>query len=282
MPQHIEKTVTGDVIAALSDDEWLSALQHSIQDRSYRGMRLPGFPSDELQSRSVGSAGEHTLREAFNFYIFAKAACQQHDAPISARTRILDFGLGWGRIVRFFMRETSHLFGVDTDEEMLAACRGTDCPASVSKIDPLGSLPYDSGSFDLVYAYSVFTHLPEDVQDRWLAEIKRVLRPGGMFIATVEPPRFIDTFLSTDLTRAGIHPWHRAMATKIQGNPSLKETLDANGFVYIPTYGDRPETYGDSVSVPSYVRSHWSEFFEVLDYLDDPERFWQAVVTARA
>jgi ubiquinone/menaquinone biosynthesis C-methylase UbiE len=181
------------------------------------------------------------------------------------------------------MRETSHLFGVDTEEEMLAVCRDTDCPASVSKIDPLGSLPYDSRSFDLVYAYSVFTHLPEDVQDRWLSEIKRVLRPGGMFIATVEPPRFIDTFLSTDLSRADIHPWQRAMATKIQGDPSLKKTLADEGFVYIPTYGDgRPETYGDSVSVASYIRSHWSEFFQILDYLDDPERFWQAVVTARA
>jgi SAM-dependent methyltransferase len=279
--EKIRRAVTVYAIGALSDDEWLRVLHRSIQDRYYRRVRLPGFPTDELQNRSVGSAGEHALTEASIFYAFVKAACQRHDAPISARTRILDFGLGWGRIVRFFMKETSHLFGVDTDEEMLATCRDTDCPASVSKIDPLGSLPYHSGSFDVVYAYSVFTHLPADVQDRWLAEIKRVLRPGGMFVATVEPPRFIDTFLSTDLTKADIHPWHRAMATTIQANPSLKETLAAQGFVYIPGH-DRPESYGDSVSAPSYVRSHWSEFFEVLDYLDDPERFWQAVVTARA
>ena len=33
---------------------------------------------------------------------------------------------------------------------------------------------------------------------------------------------------------------------------------------------------------PQYVRTHWGKFFEVIDVLDDPVRFWQAVVTCRA
>jgi hypothetical protein len=105
-----------------------------------------------------------------------------------------------------------------------------------------------------------------------------------MFVATVEPPRFIDTFMSTDLAKEDLHPWHRDLATKIQHNlAAMRKQLSTDGFIYIPRYSDgRLETYGDSVSAPSYVRSHWSEFFKVIDYLDDANRFWQAVVTAQA
>jgi SAM-dependent methyltransferase len=44
--------------------------------------------------------------------------------------------------------------------------------------------PYADDSFDLVYAISVFTHLTQDVAVAWAAEMRRVLRPGGMFFFT--------------------------------------------------------------------------------------------------
>jgi SAM-dependent methyltransferase len=46
-------------------------------------------------------------------------------------------------------------------------------------------LPFEDASFDLVYSISVFTHLDEEMQDAWLNELKRVLRPGGILIITV-------------------------------------------------------------------------------------------------
>ena len=49
--------------------------------------------------------------------------------------------------------------------------------------DP-GACPYPDDSFDVVYACSVFSHLPETLHLLWLAEIRRVLRPGGVLVAT--------------------------------------------------------------------------------------------------
>jgi SAM-dependent methyltransferase len=43
-------------------------------------------------------------------------------------------------------------------------------------------LPYSDSTFDLVYAFSVMTHLTADLQSAWSAECFRVLKPGGYFL----------------------------------------------------------------------------------------------------
>lgn len=45
-----------------------------------------------------------------------------------------------------------------------------------------------SEHFDVVYAISVFTHFDEASETAWLAELHRVLRPGGLFLATTLSP----------------------------------------------------------------------------------------------
>lgn len=267
----------------LGDERWLKVLQRSIKEPVIDGIRLPGFPPERLQSHTVGSSSEHALQEAGNFYRYMKAACAKHGSPVQPGSEILDFGVSWGRIIRFFLKDVDPgtLHGVDVSAEYLAAARDTGVPGKLEKIEPLGELPYPEGSFDLVYAYSVFTHLPEHVQDRWLAEISRTLKPGGLLIATVEPPRFLDFFAPLDPADQKLHPWHALMARKIKEDPGLKARLEQDGFVYISEHNRPNETYGDCVMTPAYVREHWGRYLEVVDYLDDPKRFWQAVVVAR-
>ena len=43
---------------------------------------------------------------------------------------------------------------------------------------------YRQHSFDLIYAFSVFTHLPETLQKEWMHEMHRILKPGGHLIMT--------------------------------------------------------------------------------------------------
>lgn len=45
-------------------------------------------------------------------------------------------------------------------------------------------LPYGDAQFDLVYALSVFTHMHEENARAWLAELARVVRPGGLALLT--------------------------------------------------------------------------------------------------
>src|SRR4051812_6545111 len=84
----------------LSDSRWLKVLQRSITEPVIDTIKLPGFPAEELQSHTVGSAYEKTMAEASNFYTFVKAACARNGKPIQPGTEILDFGVSWGRIIR--------------------------------------------------------------------------------------------------------------------------------------------------------------------------------------
>jgi SAM-dependent methyltransferase len=58
-------------------------------------------------------------------------------------------------------------------------------------------LPFEGGRFGLVYALSVFTHLPEALQSAWMDEVRRVLRPGGHLVFTTHGSRY-----AADLTPA--------------------------------------------------------------------------------
>lgn len=256
----------------LSDNEWYARLQASVEDTS---LRLPRFPPGELQTKWIGSSGIQSLIEAFSFYRLIKKRADLRLGPI------LDFGCGYGRIIRFFLNDfpSDQLYGVDTQVEILEECRKTEVPGHFSHIDPMGKLPFPDRYFGTVYAYSVFTHLPEHVQDNWLAEIYRVLKRGGTLIATVEPPRVFDYFASIDLSDNTLHPWTAGNGRRIQTDPSYVRAFQSKGFAYLP---GGTSHYGDAFMTLDYVRSHWGHWFHVEDFLDDASQFFQAVVIAKS
>ena len=100
--------------------------------------------------------------------------------------RVLDFGCGAGRTLRHFLAEaeTAEFWGADIDSASIEWLRANLSPPLQlvnNGADPPLSL--DSGSFDLIYALSVFTHLTDNSLP-WLAELHRLLRPGGLLVAT--------------------------------------------------------------------------------------------------
>ena len=65
---------------------------------------------------------------------------------------------------------------------MVMWCNENLAFAQVARNDISPPLPYGDASLDLVYALSVMTHLPEDLQHRWVRECRRVLKPGGRLL----------------------------------------------------------------------------------------------------
>ena len=267
-------------LSRLSDDEWLAVLKRSVDNRLVDGMLFPGFPSPDLQTTIVGSSGCETLGEAFSFYRHVKVSCAAYSACLNHGSEILDFGIGWGRIIRFFLKDVdiNGLYGVDTDPALIEVCRQTAVPADVTLINARGLLPYPDDKFDLVFAYSVFTHLPEDVHLHWLKEIGRTLKPGGLLVATVEPPRFLRYFLTIQEENVR-NSWEAFLCRVIKDQPNLFTDLHSKGFAFI-RYATH-EDYGDCVIAPSFVHRYWTNYFQVIEYLDDPSRFFQAVVVAK-
>jgi SAM-dependent methyltransferase len=98
-----------------------------------------------------------------------------------ASAPILDFGCGCGRVARYWQGRDLGLHGCDVNERMIEWCRRNLAGTyEVNALDP--PLPYPDDTFGMAYAFSVFTHLPEALQQRWLGEFRRVLRPGGYLL----------------------------------------------------------------------------------------------------
>src|SRR5690606_17363810 len=110
----------------------------------------------------------------------ARAYCRHEVADV------LDWGCGPGRVASQIavLYPDVRLRGCDPDGEAIAWCRET-IPGEFTTSDLYPPLPYEDGSCDAVCGLSVMTHLRRRVQRVWLKEPARVLRSGGLLLATV-------------------------------------------------------------------------------------------------
>jgi SAM-dependent methyltransferase len=106
-------------------------------------------------------------------------------------------------------------------------------------------LSFESAQFGLVYALSVFTHLPADLQDLWMNELRRVLRPGGYLVFTTHGSHY--------LPQLEEHERKRFLAGQV-----VVRSNDRPGSNYCGAY--HPETY---------VRQHLARGFAVVDFVPE-------------
>ena len=95
-----------------------------------------------------------------------------------AGERILDLGCGDGQLTLRSSAAGASVVGVDSSPEMVAAARERDVEAEVGNAE---SLPFASESFDAVFSNAAL-HWVRD-QDAMMSQVRRVLKPGGRFVA---------------------------------------------------------------------------------------------------
>ena len=104
---------------------------------------------------------------------------------------LLDFGCGCGRVIRHWARlDRTAVHGADASEHAIAWCRANLSFARFASNGLAPPLDHPDASFDLVYALSVFTHLPEALQHAWVRELTRLLRPDGFLLLTTHGERY--------------------------------------------------------------------------------------------
>jgi ubiquinone/menaquinone biosynthesis C-methylase UbiE len=280
-----ESFVVAKTLFDCSDVEWLAILRRSVMEEIIEGVKFPRFPDTILQSNFVGSANESALQEAYNFYSILKDRSTKLNSPVAKDSRVLDFGCGWGRFLRFFWKDVhvANLHGVDVDPDIIEVCRNTAVPGTFYQLEANGRLPFPDGNFSHVLAYSVFTHLPERLHLHWLAEIARVMQPQAIFCLTLQSRRFLD-FVAELNESAAESGWHKNLSRFANSVVPFKQAFDAGQFVYLPSGGGNyrgTDVYGEAVVPLSYIEKNWKKYLHICDYIDDPTRFSQAVLIAQ-
>jgi SAM-dependent methyltransferase len=114
------------------------------------------------------------------------SASERHGLPMSDVGTLLDFGCGCGRVLRHWAAYPGvKPSGSDLNADATAwiAANLPFARASANGLAP--PLPYADETFDLIYSISVFTHLTEELGVAWMAELRRILRPGGLLMFTI-------------------------------------------------------------------------------------------------
>ena len=102
------------------------------------------------------------------------------------RASILDIGCGTGTMLSYLSRY-GDVQGADADEEAVRFCK-LRSGINVTQLTD-ASLPFADESFDVVTMLDVLEHIDDDLKA--LGEVRRILRPGGIFVATVPAYMFL-------------------------------------------------------------------------------------------
>jgi SAM-dependent methyltransferase len=157
---------------------------------------------------------------------------------------VLDFGCGVGRVLRHWSGVTGPvLHGTDYNPELIDWCRRNLRFARFNVNALTGRLSYAAGTFDLIYALSVFTHLTPEQQDSWMTELRRILKPGGHLLISTHGEHYVP-----NLPLEGQDAFRKGQRVTIAGEHAGTNTCAA----YHP---------------PASVREQLAAGFEIVDFI---------------
>lgn len=210
---------------------------------------LPAMASDEVQRHWTGNCGVDLLKQTNNFVRIVT----QYYALLMARplgeARILDFGCGYGRILRsmYYFADPDNLYGCDPWDKSISLCKEAGILGHLAISDYLPrTLPFEA-KFDLIYAFSVFTHLSERATSTCLEALADRLTSDGLLVITIRPVEY----------------W----AARSDVSPDIvKELADVHrnsGFAFLPHNRlplDGDITYGDTSISLDYIEKRFPQF----------------------
>jgi SAM-dependent methyltransferase len=149
--------------------------------------------SDDLASATAHRAWDRRWRNTLDRAAWSLAEPEVREAaasllPARGVRRVLDLGTGVGRHALLLARAGFEVWACDAAPSGLAVCRErAEAEALRVRLDraSMTELPYRDGAFDYVLAFNVIHHGAPAVVRRTVAEVHRVLAPGGLFQGTM-------------------------------------------------------------------------------------------------
>jgi SAM-dependent methyltransferase len=258
--------------------EWWLAVGAPVLRKARRP--LPPFPPNRLREITAepqlpiflwtGLVDTHLVMRLFD---------QHRPGERREPVRILDLGCGCGRMTRHLGMRPDRwaVSGCDVNARHVRWCQRKLRTVHTSHTSAAPPTGYTDGQFDLVFSFSVFTHLAESRAAEWVAEIARILAPAGLFIATTHGIAALET-----IQRSAIHQTKFFMTGAMAAEVRERFGDDPYRFFpYPPAISQRAQAgddYGNAFIHPEYIQREWGRRLTVLQHLPGGMRGWQDVV----
>jgi SAM-dependent methyltransferase len=151
-------------------------------------------PKETWISQKYGKTDEEYLASGKRDVDEMLEICRRSGVSVEAPGHILEFGCGDGRMLRWLrhLAGDREVWGTDIDAGRIFWCKQhLGPPLHFITTTTVPHLPFEDRHFGFIYAGSVFTHI-DDLADAWIAELRRILRPGGKLFMTVHLKNDID------------------------------------------------------------------------------------------
>ena len=167
--------------------------------------------------------------------------------------KILDWGCGCGRVTRHMLCHVSacNLYGCDIDQDAISWMNKNFPEPLFTSILPYPPTGYEENYFDLIYGISVFTHLDEELQFKWLNELRRICNPDGLVAVSV----------------------HGGVSRK---RPELARKLEENGVAdmkgnkkFLFKHLENQDYYRETKHSREYILREWSRYFYIIDFVEN-------------
>jgi SAM-dependent methyltransferase len=208
---------------------------------------FPAMPPEQSQDLWTGNHGIPLLAQSLAFIQSLAAGYAELTYKRLEDAHVLDFGCGWGRLVRLLYKYVPYeqIYAVDSWDKSIEACQQYGLKANLALCDTLPTtLPFNR-QFDLMFAFSVFTHLGEKTAAAVLTTLRQYIPADGLLVITVRPKEY----------------WSYHMDGKHQSE--MYRLHDEKGFAFIPhrtTAGDSDAPYGDTSISMKYLRDHFPQW----------------------
>jgi SAM-dependent methyltransferase len=247
---------------------------------------LPRFPPADVQQRLHGTTFERAMTGALALRHFTLRYVRQVlETHIVPEMKLLDFGCGWGRLVRTFLKDfhTQNIIATDVDVEVIELARELLPDVAFAVNGARAALDHRDASLDIVVVNSVFSHLSPANYAFWIEELTRVLKPGGALVFTTWGQGLLDMAKRVFETGEREFAWQRNIVNGFASWEDMHGRFSAGEFVFSGTGGGKylpPEDFGIAMVPRRWFETH-AKGLVLRDLLDDPQQFSQAVFFAQ-
>jgi SAM-dependent methyltransferase len=235
------------------------------------------LPPLELRSIVADSDVAPFLYAGFMDASIAARVYEEYGPQREDRPAVLDFGCGCGRVMRFFDPGAWTIYGSEINPHHAEWCNANLPGIRTLKngFEPPLALP--DASIDYVYTFSVFSHLSREGGAAWLADLARVLKPGGIAMITTHGPGAAQII-------AGSAPHQSMFRLTAAEAAAIGDRLPTEGVIYLPYDQDVLDvahagpSYGNTFIDPGYAKRAWAnDDLAVTAHLPGGVRGWQDV-----